>query len=135
MSNRSRIVKSILPVMALVAVPYCFPGDAGAMETDSRNQRLWQMQPMQETELQFSLGSSTQPLLVQVNQDPQQRQQELFRQQQQMQREQLQDYRFQQRLQQQQMRMQQQQQQQQIRLQQQQQRELLEDYNRQQENG
>lgn len=128
MSDRSSVFQSVLLVLALVATPIHSPVYAGVTETDSRNQSLLQPQPLPATQLQNN--SNTQAWVAQINQAPQQRQQELFRQQQQMQQRQLQDFRQQQQLQQQQMRLQRQQQQQQIRWQQQQQREGLENYQR-----
>lgn len=112
MFDRSWVNKSAL-LLALIATPIAMPVHAAIGGTSAQ---------------------STNGLIAQINQDPQQRQQELFRQQQQMQRQQLQDFRQQQQFNRQQIRLQQQQQQQQIRLQQQQQRLLLENYRRQQEN-
>jgi len=132
MSDRSQRINSVLsqsvlslPILAFISI---FPTFAVSTSTAF-------VLPSPE-----ALPVALQPELIsQINQSPQQRQQELFRQQQQMQREQLQDFRQQQQIQQQQMRLQQiqqqqmqqqrqqiQQQMQQQRLQQQQQRQLLE---------
>lgn len=129
MFSRSWILKSVVGCLVLVAASAYSPADAATLETD-RNPD--QPQTLQADNLHLRFILSEQPALAQISQTPQQRQQELFRQQQQMQQQQLQDYRLQQQLQQQQMRIQQQQQQQrqqqQLFRQQQQQRQILNNY-------
>ena len=121
MFDRSWVRQSVL-FLALVTTPITMSAYAEIGSTQSGI-----------TDSQIANGP-----VAQVNQNPQQQQQELFRQQQRMQREQLQDFRLQQQFNRQQMRLQQQQQQQLQQLQQQQQQQQqqlqMENYRSQQEN-